>query len=442
MAKKIINDASHLSDEALLSELAKRKAKKMASFKTLTEIELALEKEKAVLGEDSMIEVLLQRCRDENAKPKTCPKCGQKAYVEKKKAPRRLQTLSGMQTYLRHYFRCKKCQHGFAPVDDELQIPIDGQVSLEVEKRIADFGVNDVFTEAASRFSMHYSFEISDNLVRRVVDRIGVAMESIPEEELQESLRPASTTSTDLLTISVDGSMLSTRAGYKETKLGIVVRGEHHLKGKKKKRGIITQARYVAATDVSEMENRLWAAALASGIESAKRIAFVSDGAIWIRLLAEKLFPRATHILDWMHAVSHLMDCGKALLGENHVLLSSWENTTLSLAWNGQIDELISQLNELLTEDVPVLAVVNLRNYLNDNKSRMQYAAFAAAGLPTGSGIIESAHRYVLQARMKRAGQHWEPIKCHRMAKLRAASRTGGIHFVGRIRSALGKSGT
>ena len=44
--------------------------------------------------------------------------------------------------------------------------------------------------------------------------------------------------------------------------------------------------------------------------------------------------------------------------------------------------------------------------------------------LPVGSGAIESAHRHVLQKRMKLAGQHWDPARADRLARLRALLAT------------------
>ena len=56
----------------------------------------------------------------------------------------------------------------------------------------------------------------------------------------------------------------------------------------------------------------------------------------------------------------------------------------------------------------------------------MRYAWCEAQGLPIGSGAIDSAHRHVLQKRLKLAGQHWIPKRAVRLAKLRAAQATCG----------------
>ena len=79
-----------------------------------------------------------------------------------------------------------------------------------------------------------------------------------------------------------------------------------------------------------------------------------------------------------------------------------------------------------------------LYRYYRNNDKRMRYRTFRSLGLPVGSGIVESAHRHVLQVRMKRAGQRWSIVRARRMTRLRAIYRTAGAHrFHWAIREAL-----
>ena len=58
-----------------------------------------------------------------------------------------------------------------------------------------------------------------------------------------------------------------------------------------------------------------------------------------------------------------------------------------------------------------------------------------------GSGIVESAHRRVLQVRMKRPGQRWGIQRAGQMVRLRAVYRTAGAHHFHRaIRDGLKSS--
>jgi hypothetical protein len=76
--------------------------------------------------------------------------------------------------------------------------------------------------------------------------------------------------------------------------------------------------------------------------------------------------------------------------------------------------------------DEQLAALDQLVGYYRANETRMRYTLFREWGLPVGSGIVESAHRHVLQVRMKRAGQRWAVQRARRMARLRAAYRTAG----------------
>ena len=421
---------SELSDTELMAELARRRTKTDGDVTALEDAAEAVKLEVGILVVRDGIEA---RCIREDGAPTRCPKCGGKARVEQKRT-RTVRTRSGEQTYLRNCYRCSACRHGFAPVDNELGISPRGTLTPEVETRILDFGVNDSFEEAARRFSMHYSWDISENLVRRVVDRVADVLESLPEPVLQAALQKPSVKPAKLITIGIDGSMLSTREGWQETKLGVVIRDEHHLEGTPTTRGLITQARYVAASKLSELKPRLLAAAQAAGVDTAEHVVVVGDGAAWIRLLAEELFVMAIVVLDWPHVVEHLMACGKALLGEGSDLLQTWKRTTTTLVWNGKLDLLLAELAAV--RDDSIEAVDALMGYLTNHRESMNYPRFRELGLPTGSGVAESAHKHVLQVRMKRAGQHWSPPRCNRMARLRAAYRTGGPTFASRIDTA------
>ena len=45
--------------------------------------------------------------------------------------------------------------------------------------------------------------------------------------------------------------------------------------------------------------------------------------------------------------------------------------------------------------------------YLEKREAQMQYPAFQAQGWPIGSGVVESANKLVVEARLKGGGMHW-----------------------------------
>ena len=66
-----------------------------------------------------------------------------------------------------------------------------------------------------------------------------------------------------------------------------------------------------------------------------------------------------------------------------------------------------------------------LKTYIKNNKTKMDYPKYLKSKLLIGSGAIESAHRTVLQKRMKQSGQRWSKKGIDNMIKLRTASMSG-----------------
>jgi hypothetical protein len=232
------------------------------------------------------------------------------------------------------------------------------------------------------------------------------------------------------LVIQTDGSMLSTRdAGWKEAKVAVIYREEHHTQGEEGLRGLVSEARYLATMrGQNDLEEELQRALQQERAEWTKRVIFLGDGALGNWTLAEAVAPKAIQVLDVMHAIEHGMECGKAILGEDPMLLLLWEKRLKQLLLEGCPEELLSELEACLlgSRGANKKALLAFHRYCSTNQGRMKYREYREGGYPIGSGTVESAHRHVLQTRMKRAGQHWNHPKAHQMASLRAAYKTVG----------------
>lgn len=397
----------------------------------MSAMEKATEELKERVGEATLAK-LLARLPDEGRDPKACPRCGRKVGARAKDRRREVRTMSGSQVVLRNYHYCKKCKHGFYPRDRELGLPEEGEVTHEVEKRILDVGVNDTYDHAAARWGVHYRTPISSNLIRRVIDRVGARCnESNPQDIQQELLPRQQEDAPDLLIVQTDGSFLPMRGDepWKEAKVAVIARGDRYLSHREARRGQLAEARYLAVVgSVAEFERALEVALRVEKAKQASALVWLGDGAAWNWNLSRSLVCEAIEILDWYHAVEHAMDCGKILLREDPILLPLWKRRAENLLIAGNIDALIGELMDCLEDvtDADVHAINALVRYYRTNQTRMRYDEYLARGLPIGSGIVESAHRHVLQERMKRAGQHWSLPRARTMANLRAALRTAG----------------
>ena len=417
------------SAEELLKEIARRHAEKnFREGMTMTEMELSVERWKSE-ADDPAILAMLSRMKPEKASAKACPQCGKRTPVKARDRERTVRSLSGPVTFKRNYHYCEECKHGFYPVDDLLGLPEEGELTSEMEKRVLDFAVNDVFGQGAARWNVHYQERISDNLLRRVACRVGAQCETVDQSHLQEQLKPA-TDAAEMLVIEVDGSMLPIRGAeaWKEAKVGVVYR--HDVEAQKPIEG---SARYSAVLGtVQNFAPVLEEMLVAERIDDVPSVVWLGDGAPHNWTLADQLAADALQILDWHHAVEHAVDCGKVLLGEESSWLPLWQQTAEDRLAAGDVDALIRELMDCIPALEPrrrdkaeaLEAIDGLVRYYRNNAARMKYRLFREYGYPIGSGAVESAHRHVLQARMKRAGQRWSMPSARRMARLRAAYRT------------------
>jgi hypothetical protein len=144
----------------------------------------------------------------------------------------------------------------------------------------------------------------------------------------------------------------------------------------------------------------------------------VGDGAPWIvTRLGEQFRQRDTYTVDlfrvceYLAAVAPVASESKAYVRAMNALLL--ENRGAEV-----IAELRCRLEppETAEEQAPVRAA---SRYLENRPDQLDYQSAKKRGLPVGSGMIESGHKHILQARLKIAGASWHRHNAERIAKLR-----------------------
>lgn len=363
----------------------------------------------------------------ETSGPKKCPQCGHRCGIRARDKERTIRTLSGDVSYRRNYHYCAQCSSGFYPRDDAYEIPESGEVSRELERRILDFAMNDPFAQGAERFSLHYSFSVSPNLLRRVFERVSGRLGDCDEEWIQQAMKVPEDVADSTVIVESDGSMVSTTQGWKETKLGMVYTHQDSTEDSKAKR---PSPRFVASMKGTDaFEEELEQALDGHGKQRPKTVLWLGDGAAGYWNIANRVCPNAEQILDWYHAIEHAADCAKILFEETDLQALWLDVIKHQLMRPGGVARVLDELEAclFLTDgEGQQKAITHLRRYYRTHEKRMDYYRYRQNGWPIGSGSIESAHRYVLQARMKRAGQHWSHNVAAAMAKMRAHYVTAG----------------
>lgn len=157
------------------------------------------------------------------------------------------------------------------------------------------------------------------------------------------------------------------------------------------------------------------------GVSQAKAVCAVTDGADWIQGFVDLHRPDAVRILDFPHAAEQL-----------HLLIEALQQAGLSLPVRAlerclhilkhRGPGLLLRWCERLPPAVQELeAVQHQLSYFRKREALLQYPQYQQQGWPLGSGMVESANKLVVQARLKGAGMHWEPVHVNPMLALRTA---------------------
>ena len=170
-----------------------------------------------------------------------------------------------------------------------------------------------------------------------------------------------------------------------------------------------------------------------SALQASKAtlLIFIADGAPehWdgVAALVEALNldkGRVVEIFDWAHATQHLTSaidaCGKLTDQQR----TQWLNIQRKRLKKGRLNAVLDTLQNLCRGR----RASKLRKqiaFFQQHAHRMRYPEFRKAGLPIGSGAVESAIRRVVNLRMKGPGTFWAPENAQRMLFIRCQLLSG-----------------
>ncbi|MDQ2807509.1 MAG: hypothetical protein M3Z04_11450 [Chloroflexota bacterium] len=144
------------------------------------------------------------------------------------------------------------------------------------------------------------------------------------------------------------------------------------------------------------------------GRRAAAAAAGVQDGAVWLQGFLDYHCSDAVRILDLPHAVEHLAAAGRAVWNTESAPLQAWLRTqTATLKQHGP-EQVLGELRRLQRVYPAAHAgIAEQLMYFEPRRAQMDYPTFVGAGWPGGSGIVESANKLVVEARLKGAGMRW-----------------------------------
>ena len=258
--------------------------------------------------------------------------------------------------------------------------------------------------------------DVSETQVYRVTDFYGKAVE--PKVNTGPILAPVK--KDEVLYAEVDGSMILTREeGWSEVKVGRIFKSSDCIHAGAKA-GWISNSQYVAYLGNSKVFTEMMDNILDEHGNLKNRLVFIADGATWIKKWIEDAFPNAISVLDYYHVCEHLHEFSNSVFS-NKSKEKLWTDKQKEWLLQGKTDTVIKNIRRIGKGSEKARELIN---YYTSNKSRMNYPQYQKIGCGIiGSGAIESAHRTLVQKRMKQSGQRWSCKGAQNMLNLRVVRK-------------------
>ena len=367
-----------------------------------------------------------------------CPGCG-RATAPWSWRERTLATRCGTVTVPVLRYHCGRCRRGWSGLEAVLGVTPRARLSPGLAAWVARLGGLTDFREAADLLAEYAGVALGAETVRRHTERLGAALADAEDaaaarvERAREAAGPVDPAPGDLV-VELDGVMTRYLGGWHEVKVGavggIVDGATTALSYVAAREGpdrfgprLLAEAARRGALDVVGWDGPL----RGRGLARLRRVVVLGDGARWIWELAAEHFGERIEIVDYYHAAEHLWDVARALHPDAPAAAAAW---AAPLARHLRDDGVAPILDALGAAAAPAGSPAadllrRERAYFRANAARMAYPTFRAAGLPIGSGAVESAARHVIQLRMKRPGMRWADHGGRAIAALRATMRSG-----------------
>ena len=294
-----------------------------------------------------------------------------------------------------------------------------------LERVLTDFGCEHSFKHAAARVLEHYGFEINASAVRDATLQNASRAEQILQQEYQEPFRLLPALGAPQVVAQADGSLVRTVAPG--TRTGKKPRDWKEIRLTAAQALGSTETFYAATFgEVDEVGQRWGHCARRAGWGLNSEIHALGDGAEWIRLQTREVFgAQGTFLCDYFHVSEYL---GGAAPSCRAQAPDRWRRTQQNRLKRGALEKVITELSDHLEPPgtaEELAPVSNAHRYLSNRTDCLDYARALRLGLPIGSGMIESGHRHVLQARLKKAGTAWLITNAEQIANLRVLRANG-----------------
>ena len=335
------------------------------------------------------------------------------------------------------YMWCAVDQFGWRPLREEFGV-VDKGRSRRLERALVDFGSERSFAKAAVGFEEHYGWELGRTTIRSAthteaaraeefIERLFVESARLYEEPLAE--RPGQ----DYLVAELDGCMIRTgelmtarRALREGVPRDQLVRQESWREVRTAfARGLDeVDSTYVCRIgSYDQVTEQMFRAACRHGLTERTIVVAPSDGVFGLREALEERFPNLQFVLDYSHLKGHVYETADDMKLSGGIR-ERWTKTVLDDIWAGNVADVLERLIDTYRTSGNQ-RLRRLTEYLERFADSVSYQRLVDLGWPIGSGEVESAHRYIPQARLKIPGACWRVESINPMLALRLLKANG-----------------
>lgn len=285
-----------------------------------------------------------------------------------------------------------------------------------MQRRITDYGADVPFGKIPAKLKEHYGIEVPVSSARVITESHAAKIRKA--ECLREEV-PAQGTA-QIIISEVDGTLIPVRleaedgaekkreCKYKEARLSLA-----HVKGAK-------QPVFGATLgEPEEAGKHMLNCAISVGFNQSSTVHCVGDGAPWIADQVSLIFgTQGSFLIDFFHLCEYLAAASTCAPEDK----SGWFDQQKQRLKRNQTSDVIQALEPYIEPDSVIdrnAPVRRCHRYLVNRPGQFDYKTAIEANLPIGSGEIESAHRYVIQERLKKAGAWWNLDQASNMLALR-----------------------
>jgi hypothetical protein len=351
-----------------------------------------------------------------------CEVCGE-LLVRNGQEFKQIRTLVGGLRYGRIRLRCKRCGEEIYPLDRAIGLEARDGMTIGVRER-ALWAAAEVSYEKTNQFLAKFTgLEVSRNKIHTLAwdegERITAWQESRREAVFGKgkSLSEEAREGPEVLYIQVDGTAVNDRESgeWMECRVGTsfsrrvnISKGRVWLKDKKT---------YASVEKADSFGEKFYIECLKQGVENARKVYFISDGAVWIKRLKEDYFPQAVGVLDIWHLEREL----KKALGEEKK--ETVEKLKL-LALEGDAEGIVKRLmKEVPAADlVKAEKIFQAAEYVTNN---VEWIGNIPKVKGYGSGPVEKTVDITVSRRFKKRGMSWYRHGVNPLLQLRLLKLNG-----------------